>query len=164
MCEILFRGKRVDNGEWIEGSLISGAFTTLGRDIKYILCPDKADYDCFEDFSEENGIFEVITETVGQYTSFTDKNGTKIFEGDIVRYEYIEGYVLRSVVKFGEYEQDGSGSEYPPIKCIGFCVVDCLDNCFDYMKTQNVLQTASECEVIGNIHENPELLDGAGNR
>lgn len=160
MREILFRGKRVDNGEWVEGHLI------WCEDGRVRILPSHTDIFCYE--MDESIIqtvaHRIIPETVGQYTGLTDKNGTKIFEGDIVRYEYIEGYVLRSVVKFGEYEQDGSGSEYPPIKCIGFYVevinFDCLDNCFDYMKTQNVLQTASECEVIGNIHDNPELLGG----
>lgn len=148
MCEILFRGKRVDNGEWIEGSLISGAFTTLGRDIKYILCPDKADYDCFEDFSEENGIFEVITETVGQYTSFTDKNGTKIFEGDICR-KFKSGDCV-SVAWHGTM----AGYVWSKRKENNRYIFDFGD----------LFRVSDKYEVIGNIHDNPELLDGAGNR
>lgn len=60
----LYKAKRVDNGEWIIGSLITGVFHRSGQDIPYILCPDQADYDCFEDFSEGNGIFEVDPATL----------------------------------------------------------------------------------------------------
>ena len=90
--EILFKAKRIDNGEWVEGSLITGVFCRLGQDIPYIFCPKEADYDCFEDFSEENGIFEVQPESICQYTGLTDKNGQKIWENDILKANLDESY------------------------------------------------------------------------
>lgn len=101
MREILFRGKRADNGEWIRGDLITTPFIRreTQQNITYILDITKADYDCFEDLVEDNGIFEVDPETVCQYTGFTGKDGRKIFEGDIV-----QDYPFKAVVKFGEFE------------------------------------------------------------
>jgi len=80
----LFKAKRIDNGEWVIGNLITNVFFRLGQSIPYILCPDKAEYDCFEDFTEENGIFEVRPDTICRCTGLRDKNGTLIWENDII--------------------------------------------------------------------------------
>ena len=121
MREILFRGKRTDNGEWVEGYLIHDKF--CNTQVPYIgyLTTDGAD------------VVEVIPETVGQYTGLTDKNGTKIFEGDIVR-SCVGTYVVKYLT--GAW----------------FCsLIEC-----EYL---TLLCTISAEEVIGNIHDNPELIE-----
>lgn len=158
MREILFRGKRKDNIGWVEGNLFipdkKDTPTQILMGTYFIRIP-----------------YDVIPETVGQYTELKDKNNKKIFEGDIVQYNTYDDFDCQSVVKFGEYNQDGSAGEYSATKCIGFYVeVDnftCPDwcenepECFsDYRKQQNIKEVAQECEVIGNIHDNPELLGG----
>ena len=87
--EILFRGKRTDNGEWVYGNLIDSD-SIVGKIV---------------DFDGEYFIpefwYKVDTETVGQFTGLTDNNGNKIFDGDIVRfYDYSEDELVNGVVVF----------------------------------------------------------------
>ena len=86
MKYILFRGKRVDNGEWVEGyyyeSKISGCFI-LSPKIKVRKKDGVVIKDSFE-------VAEVIPETVEQFTGLTDKNDNKIFEGDIISIPFEE--------------------------------------------------------------------------
>ena len=134
--EILFRGKRVDNGEWIEGSFLNF------RENNYII-PHDSEY-CYDDtekFAFDIEHFEVIHETVRQFTGLTDKNGRKIFEGDIC--------VFKNV--FSEKPHIGLVRYYAgakPISDNGRHVVD-LAEC-----------NPEDLEIIGNIHDNPELLKG----
>ena len=164
MREVLFRGKEVADGKWIESFYSAEEYNPYSGEVEHIpriqiigKCVSLG----------------VIPETVGQYTGLTDKNGKRIFEGDIVRYNTYDDFDCQSVVKFGEYNQDGSAGEYSASKCIGFYVdVDnftCPDwceygsNCFsNYLKQQNILEVARYCEVIGNIHDNPELMEQEG--
>ena len=120
MREILFRGKRIDNGKWIEGSL----WNNYGE-VKIL--------------SALNAIgYEVIPETVGQYCT-TDKNGKRIFEGDIIRKtnkgRHPQIFIANIRTNFRVNEE----VYYSP--CDHF-----TESC--------------EYEVIGNIHDNPELLKG----
>lgn len=139
--EILFRGKRFDNGEWIEGDLLTPT------DI----------IDCTE-IAENTGMgdrYDVDPETVGQYTGLTDKNGRRIFEGDILD---LTPYMITDVgvVKFGEYKDLDMGNDYP---CghVGF-YVDVEMQRISVRK--DILFFVSECKVVGNIHDDPELMKG----
>ena len=166
MREILFRGKRIDNGEWVEGYYYKAKYCRTDDELcDYITVPHPKEY------NEPSSHYIVNPETVGQYTGLTDKNGKKIFEGDIVQYLTYDDFDCKSVVKFGEYKQDGSEGEYNARNCLGFYVeinnFTCPDWCenepkwfSDYRRQQNILEIANECEVIGNIHNNPELLKG----
>ena len=138
MREILFRGKRTDNGEWVEGYVAKRPdaiqFEEGPHSPWYIDKPPK-------DPDDHGGVYNIDPETIGQFTGLKDRNGTRIFEGDIclcdrnindhidkkefiVEFEPLRGWIGTS--KDGWSEFDGS---------------------------------AWECaEVIGNIHDNPELL------
>lgn len=167
MREILFRGKRTDNGEWVEGYLTKSYFALPYR---AIWCIEKEEVKAIYKQGTEYTMqpYEITPETIGQYTGLKDKNGKKIFERDIVQYSTC-GFDCCAIVTLGEYKQDCSESEYSPRDCIGFYVevdnftcpdwcdneLECLPECF---KQQNILEIVSECEVIGNIHDNPELL------
>lgn len=129
MREILFRGKRKDNGEWIYGSLLS----FHGHEIF--------------DISAFNNYFPVSYETIGQWTGLVDKNGNQVFEGDIVKTKYGR---LCSVVWFSS--QSYTGWDLAAITTGTNCVHTRCPDSFDIYKSDNL-------EVVGNIHDNPELLE-----
>lgn len=139
MIERLFKGKRKDNGEWIEGWYAP------------LVCNDKTIIPCIRN---KNGTDkEVIPETVGQYTGLTDKNGKRIFEGDIIRAITLDtGTECLAVVCFGNFIDENNGDEY-----IGFYIE------FDGIKTTAAQLAMKECknriEAVSNIYDNPELLE-----
>ena len=128
--EILFRGKRESDGKWLYG-LYSDHFVH-GTDFPCIM-PLRMEKD--------DGDWAVLRETVGQYTGLTDKNGTKIFEGDIVKDEQ-SGYEY--VIKwFSEYA----------------CFALANKNGHMEYDVDEFEMLVNDLIVIGNIHDNPELLE-----
>ena len=147
MREVLFRG-RCKGGPWLSGSLL-----VYGDGYSEICVPDGED---------ALNKFRVDPETVGQYTGLTDQNGKKIFEGDIIKYEPEDPAMFVGVVKFGEYSPDGGALHATNI---GF-YVEWLehDGKRPYLrKDLGFWAKFRKIEIIGNIHDNPELLGGAEN-
>lgn len=140
----LFHAKRVDNGEWVEGSLVTGVFFRLGQEIPYMFCPNLADYDCFEDFSEENGIFEVEPSTICQCTGLRDKNGKLIYEDDIAKDD--KGNLYKAFWQDNHYQFSWMCVKSEKLPIGAKWNFDCFR---EY-----------EMEVIGNVFDNPELLEG----
>lgn len=140
MREILFRGaQNVDGSKslyWHEGYLISEKNSYTGEDEYYI--------------ENENGSFLIVSETAGQYTGLTDKNGKKIFEWDIVIFN----------------RKRNLPNTNPTPEVIVYNQRDCAFQRYPYFKALlkggagKLIQPdmMSECEVIGNIYDNPELL------
>ena len=142
MREVLFRGKRTDNGEWVKCS------ETYIRDGDGIWLSD-----------ENLNVVTVIPETVGQYTGLTDKNGARIFEGDILD--------VSSDVAYGGVA----------VHRLGYFVVEFHNGCFmksalddpqlsffDNAKRKGLYHFISTDihKIVGNIHDNPEILKGGG--
>ena len=119
MREILFRGKRIDNDEWVIGSLAAEYYKKHGV---MMIAPS------------EDVIFKVDPDTIGQYTGLTDKNGEKIFEGDII---FDPEMKENHIVEFDEG---------------GFCAGDMFLQAY-------ISFDEFDSEVIGNIHDNSELLE-----
>ena len=133
MREILFRGKRLNNGEWVEGfynHLPCGRFGADEHMIQTVL---------------ENGkigmLYDIDPSTVGQYTGLTDKNGKRIFELDIVKTDKFsepnKQYIIKYDLQFGAFIGQDRYNVY-------FVTFD---------------GDSGEFEVIGNVTDNPEFLE-----
>lgn len=153
MREILFRGKRLDDGEWVYGSFCMDAreqFNGLCGVDGFIRLYDKA--------KGKMQTYEVDRETVGQYTGLNDKNGERIFEGDIVRTHYANArnadFVEQVVFHNGRFS-----SLYELRGPINGKMWANLPDDVPYLPLDRTPYMAW-CEIIGNTYDNPELLDG----
>lgn len=159
MRDILFRGKRTDNGEWVYGNLVRGC------DEKYAYIVEFGNRELCRNYVNVN------PDTVGQYTGLKDKNGTKIFEGDIIRYSDSGEYEM--YLESLECPEEYDGINFENMWTIDEVVYGTATNypAFDLNRHDwevNGLSNLSESgcyfyEVIGNIHDNPELLRGDAN-
>lgn len=138
MREIIFRGKRVDNGEWVEGLLWKKKYNHNKIFISYF--PDEDDY-------EDTVV--VDPETVGQYTGLKDKNGKRIFEGDVIK----DSYGLLWLVVF---ENNAFAVKN---RLMELCFALWEQWVYDW-DSKEWISPSDRFEVIGNIHDNPELLGG----
>ena len=131
MREILFRGKRAGNGEWVEGYLQEATIcSAVNTYVAFVICKKpKGIYD--------SEWYEIDPDTVGQYTGLKDKSGKKIFEGDIVK--SIDGLFL---IRW----------------CRGQSAF--LMTFYDYPYEELYLEEMrDDSKIIGNIYDNPELLE-----
>ena len=148
MREILFRGKTSDE-KWICGHLLEQNIPVCHS---YIVMSIIAELDNRHIEIMDFDINEVIPETVGQYTGLTDKNGVKIFEGDIVKCtDTINDFEFNAVVEFGN-----PNGEYNWGYQLKF--ISGEDSNFDILCWVDMEETGAYIEIIGNIHDNPELL------
>lgn len=127
MREIIFRGKRTFDGEWVYGDLIH-------KKQKYYIHPHNV-----------NGMDEVIPETVSQYMGLRDINDRKTYEGDI----------LQHIVYKDKYRVIYDTDEYM------YCLVDLKDGIEAYTFSDYCDENGKNIflEVVGNIYDNPELLE-----
>ena len=137
MRNIKFRGKRIDNGEWVHGYLV----LDFGENDAPRIIIDR------QYSSGANYIANaprVAHDSVGQYTGLHDKNGVEIYEGDI-----IQGFLsyTQEDRAFIEYEEEN----------MGFVTVPAFDEMYG---RDFEIQDSEDIEVIGNVFDNPELLEG----
>lgn len=134
MREILFKAKTIDNNEWVEGLL------TIMWGQYHIINPEN-----------ENTAYLIDTETICQYTGLTDKNGVKIWENDVVKYEDaeadFEGYHDNVFVNVGKTCITPQGVFFTNRQTVD------MDDLW-------LSECSVDAEVIGNIFDNPELLEG----
>ena len=152
MREILFRGKRMDNGEWAIGGFCEmdgSVYIAKGQKIEIVNAKTRETTK-----AKVLDTYEVAPATVGQFTGLTDRNGKRIFEGDIVHYLYEPGK--------GYWNSDqNSVIEW---LSTGFFMRGIMGTNKYACSTGWLVSTPhgdGKCfEVIGNIHDNPELLEG----
>lgn len=161
MRTILFKGKRKDNGEWVEGfycGKVNYTFFSPAKDSSQIIDNDLMWH-------------EVIPETVGQFTGLTDKNGKEIFEGDIFKFPD----------EIWESSYTSCGTEYDSFTVENYGVVGFCEDTgrFDFIKYKfdensvkadlhenhdiEFCEFVSDLEIVGNIHDNAELLRSENN-
>lgn len=155
MREILFRGKHLDTGGWVEG-----AFSMKDCDSPFGELVDRPSIIKYEDPC--SGFwFRVDPGTVGQFTGLTDKNGKKIFEGDIVHYVYEPGKGFWNGNQNGVIKWREPGWYMEGIKGTNkYALMSGYMTTIPYASIGNEQKNIQVFEVIGNIHDNPELLEG----
>jgi hypothetical protein len=146
--EIKFRGKRVDNGEWIYGSLINNTFQTNDGKILMYIIDDDMEYDCWEHIAEQLEDYEVIPESVGQYTGMKESRNLigeydkkDIYEGDIIQED---GWDDLYLVKYDDYKFIA--------KKLG------RGNGDIFTRHNKDLDNILWAVIVGNKTDNPELL------
>ena len=140
MREILFRGKRIDNNEWVEGGFYLEPYT----DNSYIIAWNSMGMGFIE-------YILVCSDSVGQYTGLEDKNSKRIFEGDILAYRWEDSphETIEGVVKYGNFNCSC---------CDGVYGWYCEGGDIRRLDDPTRWHDEERLYVVGNIHDNPELI------
>lgn len=172
MREILFRAKRIDNGEWVNGYYVYDFAHNAHFIFKnQLVCPN-----CINDRRIDYSLcdYEIDPETLCQYTGMNDKNGKRIWENDILcqkttdefkKYNPIE-WEKYGIVKFGEADLRNDWKGYCStgfyIQHLKSISINPKDYCIGSIQTginqKDILDECYPFEVIGNIFDTPELL------
>lgn len=158
MRQIIFRGKRVDNGEWVEGFYEQTYTYDTNKQLHRILWNDEKTKTAF--------CADIIPETLGQFTGMTDKNGKRIFEGDIVeflgsKYEVVfelGAFGLAGVTDWDAIERQipiSIGCDNDLCACLNDNYISLWEISWNLETEYNELNTV---KIIGNRFDNPELL------
>ena len=143
MRKYLFRAKRNDNGEWVEAKSVADC-TFEDGDVRWYAGAGQPGAFALDEYGNileaatkgECLFYEVDPETIGQYTELTDKNGKKVFEGDVLLV----------------YGTDTAVVEWDETTAMFMAVFGYTDADF-----ASLISQYPDVEVIGNIHDNPEL-------
>lgn len=170
MREILFRGKELNTGTWIEGFYVYHINRTpspIGDSLRLDDEEHLIAKDAFSDWNMPRGIncYHVDPKTVSQYTGLKDRHGKRIFEDDIVEFDSACGSFSRHLIWWVREMsmltaipvdgisfngQDYWNGNYPQFEYSSFCLM-----------THDPWGDFRDVRVIGNIHDNPELIGGA---
>lgn len=149
MHDILFRGRRKDNGEWVEGYFVCDIHNEIGAIVNHIVNGNNSN-------PRIDKIFSVEPYTVGEFTGLTDKNGKKIFEGDILQNDqlpymvngksiyYHEVVWMNDVSAFGLYVHKNPKARANGLSHGEMQYIEDFDS--------------SDWEVVGNIHDNSDMM------
>lgn len=136
-----FRGKRIDNGEWVFGYFFHDLFNAYDEpkdDSESYHIISFSDCSGFElNIHSKASLFDIDKETIGQCTGLKDKNGVMIFEGDVIKQDNFQKFVSKIV-------WDNKLARFMNDAISGGAILNTCDPKY--------------CEIIGNIHDNPELL------
>ena len=150
MTEILFKAKRKDNGEWVSGGTI---VQFLDNEIRSFYMPQfNEKCDCTHDDATDDILgfencrfYKVNSDNICRYTGLTDRNGNLIWENDIVRYyDDLADMNKEDLVKWNETHASFTRLRKSQMGLQYLYINECI---------------ANRCEVIGNIFDNPELLE-----
>lgn len=163
----IFRGKTTYD-KWVDGDLI-----TFGG--RCYIHPQNSDFEVKSGLARIVRVYKVIPETVGQCTGLKDKNGKFIFEGDVLKQKTTKEFAkfnsfkweLYGIVTFGNYDYNEGDAGYcsvgwyiAPLKSIAIYPKDYLiGDIQPGLNQEDILKSIYPMEVIGNIHDNPELLE-----